>query len=235
MEMTQPITGVRYHQKRTLIENISWYIHDSLAGSLLDIGAGTTDIAVALSREVEQYTAVEQDSRKVAELKNAGLKVVQGRFPCQLSGVYDLVLSSHSLPESSTELYPAFLSAAWELTSNNGIMLIVTFKGAKGDLAVLRNELLGSEPGSSPELQVVLGQCSERGSTDVRPVNSFVEADTVDDLAYFLGPWLCGQKRGEAFHRQLTHILNRRYKVRDGLFVFPTQHLFIRCRKKTGK
>ncbi len=140
--MTQPTTRVRYHQKRTLIENISWYIHDSMASSLLDIGAGRPDTAAALSKEVERYTAVEQDSRRAAELKNAGLEVVQGRFPLQLGSVYDLVLSSHSLPESSTELYPAFLSAAWDLTSDHGIMLIVTFKGARGDLATLRNELL---------------------------------------------------------------------------------------------
>ncbi|KZS64102.1 hypothetical protein A4G27_00005 [Mycobacterium kansasii] len=63
-------------------------------------------------------------------------------------------------------------------------------------------------------------------------MNSFVEATYADAIVKFLGPWLTGsQDTRDAFKSRLLRIVEREYRVRDNLYVFPTQHLFIECKR----
>jgi hypothetical protein len=226
--------GVTYHQQATLVANISRYIEEASADSLLDIGAGSPETALPLSKRVHRYRAIERDPDAAARLENAGLSVTAGTFPLPMDGTYDLVLSSHSVPENSLEAYAPFLSSAWELTSPEGMLLIVTFKGSKGDLAEIAHDLLGLAPRKSEGLEHIIRSYEEFGGhIGIERVNSYVEGLAAEDIAFFLEPWLSGDGRErESIHSDFVRIIETRYKVRRNLFVFPTEHLFLVCRKQ---
>ncbi len=190
-------------------------------------------MALALSRSVPRYRAVERDPHLAADLAQAGLDVVHGEFPLPAEDTFDLVLSSHSVPEDSLQQYLPFLSACWTSTSARGSLLIITFKGSKGDLAEVQREVIGRGFGASPELEVILDSCARFGETRVERVNSYIESSHADELVRFLTRWLSASEDEMASaYDQLLKIITTRYKVRDKLFVFPTEHLFISCHRR---
>lgn len=218
-----------YHQKATLLENVTRYVRSARSGSILDIGAGTAATAVPLSKLVSQYHAVEMDPARALALRQAGIHVTIGQFPMPIDGRYDFVLSSHSLPERSAADVPAFLSAAWGLVGDRGTLLVVTFKGSLGDLSGIREELLGrpSSRGSDFDAVAAFGPPDAAART-IERVNSYVEAGSSRALAQFLLPWISGvDDVRQVVLPDLEHILLTRYKVREDYFVFPTQHLFL--------
>ncbi|WP_375412061.1 class I SAM-dependent methyltransferase [uncultured Bradyrhizobium sp.] len=225
---------VLYHQKAAIVDNVTRYIRDLAARSLLDIGAGGAETALPLSKLVDRYHAIEQNPHYAARLENAGLKVSRGTFPLALDETYDLVLSSHSVPELLIEPYAAFLSSAWRLTAPGGLLLVITFKGSRGDLAEVRQELLGEPPAPSEEHDTIMRNFQRLGGrVRTERVNSYVEARKPGHIASFLEPWLTQDPAMQAsIHHAFTGIVETRYKVRDGLYVFPTQHLFISCRRQ---
>jgi hypothetical protein len=223
-----------YHQKTALVDNVSRYIRDLSARSLLDIGAGTLETALPLSKLVDRYHAIEQDPRSAVQLENAGLSVSRGTFPLAVDGTYDLVLSSHSVPERSIESYAPFLSSAWQLTGQGGLLLVITFKGSRGDLGDVRQELLGRALLASEEHDTIMRIFRQLGGTvQTERVNSYVEANSPESIASFFEPWLSQDPEvRESIHRAFIRIVETRYKVRGDLFVFPTQHLFLGCRRQ---
>jgi hypothetical protein len=224
---------VVYHQNAVIIDNVARYIRDRSVKSLLDIGAGSPEKAVPLSRLVSRYHAIEQDARYAARLKDAGVSVTCGTFPTKVDGTYDLVLSSHSVPEHSVEPYGAFLSSAWQITSSAGLLLVVTFKGNRGDITNLAQELLDQSTGPSEEYNAIM-RCYQQfgGTVQCERVNSYAEASRAEDIASFFAPWLSEDPHvRERIHCAFTRIVEMRYKIRDDLFVFPTEHLFLSCRK----
>lgn len=224
--------NLHYHQRSALLYNIIPRIHDAGATSLLDIGAGYPAMAVPLSKHVPEYCAVEQDNSCAAALRGAGLQVIEGVFPLALHRTYDFVLSCHSLPEDSPSSYPAFLNGAWETVSHNGLMLVVTFKGSRGALGYLDESLLGRTSVHNPQFDALIECCNRFGKVEVYPVNSFVEANSADAIAKFFGPWLTASPdTRNMFKSRLLRILESEYRVRDDLYVFPTQHLFIECKR----
>lgn len=229
---TEVNSGLIYHQKFTLVDNIIRRVEQVGAKSLLDIGAGSTEVALPLSRAVDTYLAVEQEPARAAKLREANLNVVAGRFPVPINQTFDMVLSSHSIPERSLSSYPSFLSEAWKLTNHGGQLLIVTFKGKHGDLARLEFELLGRYPRRSAEYDAVITYLEKQGRTRIERVNSYIQARSGEVLANFLGPWISGDRQVLAgMMPALIHVMNTRYKVQHNYFVFPTEHLFISCDK----
>jgi hypothetical protein len=235
--------GLVYHQKAVLVANISRYVSRSVsrstgegaAESLLDIGAGSLETALPLAGMVRRYHAVERDPEVAERLEKAGLKVTRGAFPLSvpMAGGYDLVLASHSVPEDSVASYLPFLSAAWDLTGEGGTVLVVTFKGSGGDLAAVRQELLGEAPRKSAELEAIIGFYEgSGGAVAIEQVNSFVEGVRAEDIVAYITPWISG-KSGvrESIRSRFLRIVETRYRVRPDLFIFPTQHLFLSCRK----
>src|SRR4051812_529524 len=70
------------------------------AGSLLDIGAGDGALANRIAMSVGRYVAIECEPEFVANLRTAGLQVIESVFPdIQLDARFDLVLCAHGLPE----------------------------------------------------------------------------------------------------------------------------------------
>lgn len=228
----KPNYDLIYHQKSVLVENIIRYVRRYNTKSLLDIGAGTSATAAAISRSVENYLAVEMDEESAEELKRAGLNVIKGKFPLPVNQTFDLVLSSHSIPERALEEYTYFLSEAWKMLNPGGIFLIVTFKGCAGSLDEVRRELFDFASQVSAEYKAVLAFLENRGEVSIEKINSYIQAASAESLADFLSPWLIGKRVDFAEKTLLLlHILNTRYKVSSDLFVFPTEHLFISCKK----
>ena len=114
------------NQKEVLLKEISKYIKKYNVKSLLDIGAGDGVLAKKLNTIVEKYLGIEKNAEWKENLK--GLNITQGEFPCKINGEFDMVLSSHSIPEEKS-LYKAFLEQAWSLVKDGGVLVIVTFKG----------------------------------------------------------------------------------------------------------
>ncbi len=192
-------------------------------------------MAVPLSECVDTYTAVECDPVDAYDLRAAGLNVVEDIFPVPMDRTYDVVLSCQSVPEGSVTAYPRFLDGAWACTGSTGLMLIVTFKGSTGAVADVRRALLGVDSPRSPELEAIVEYCKSHGTTSMWHCNSYVEAAAAGELAEFLSPWLAGQQETrERLRQSLIDILEAEYRVRERLFVFPTQHVFISCYRGSG-
>lgn len=225
---------VKYNQRTTLVENILKYVRRIGAGSLLDIGAGSCATAVALSRQVGRYHAVEQDLECATRLRASGLAVTHGVFPLDLDDRYDFVLSSHSLPEGPVTAYEPFIESAWRSVQPGGMLLVVTFKGSAGALASVKGELFCERAPESPELEEILRCCGRCAPVAVARVNSFIEANDAGALANYLERWLTGDSNlRRAVRPDFLDLLEARYKVRHGLFVFPVEHLFISCRSNS--
>lgn len=229
--------GVRYYQSETLVRNVLRLISVRNAQSLLDIGAGSPATGCLLARSVRRYLAVEQDSERASALKRAGLDTICGRFPLPIEGQFDLVLSSHSIPElSETTLlaYPSFIRTAWTHVAPGGALLIITFKGGARELAELAALVFGGtnaaprETGSR-EYETTLSLLTEFGSPLVARVYSHIVAETAEELAGFISPWIAGSSRimGADQIVHLQEAVEARYFVSCGLYVLPTEHLFI--------
>ncbi len=93
-------------------DRFSDYVRRHGVSSVLDIGAGNGDVAILLSRQVDDYLAVEHNSDYTRQLEEAGLAVVPRRFPTEISGRYGLVIMSHIISHTSGN-YQELLPPAW--------------------------------------------------------------------------------------------------------------------------
>lgn len=220
-----------YHQGSALFANISRYVADSGAQSLLDIGAGSGNLALPLARRVATYLAIESDPARAARLAGIGLNVMCARFPTPIDRTFDLVLASHSIPEH-LDAYVPFLEAAWSLVAPGGLFLIVTFKGAAGTIAMLRNELLGERHTHSSEFDCMTQRLSQWGQLSIEAINSYAETADPDDIVAYFASWITGEAAArQAIAAEFRRIVEARFCVRPGLYVFPTEHLFISSTK----
>jgi hypothetical protein len=221
----------KYTQQETLVENVLRYVSCFRAQSLLDIGAGAPSTALPISKSVRDYLAIESDPSCANELRCAGLNVLQERFPFPMFQTFDLVLSSHSVPEGGLFQYQGFLSSAWRLVKTGGVLLVVTFKGSGGDVRFLREELACSRRNECTELNEIVHILSKFASVQIERVNSYATTSVAEDIVSYFLPWICPEA-GERYRmsKDFRHIVETRYKVRPSYYVFPTEHLFISCR-----
>jgi SAM-dependent methyltransferase len=220
-----------YHQSAALLANIAFYIDQAKPASLLDIGAGSGKLAIPLAQRVQKYLAIESEPTRSAALKEAGVDVVSRHFPTEIGDAFDFILSSHSIPEKLEE-YPAFLRGAWELLKPGGALLIVTYKGREGNIAILRRELLGGDWDCSPELDLVKQTLSDWGRMSIEKVNSYAEAENPDEIIAYFESWLTGDAQTKlAIRDRFRRIIEARFRVRAGRYVFPTEHVFVSCVK----
>jgi hypothetical protein len=230
--MMKSDSSVRYFQHEALVENIARYIDECQCQSLLDIGAGTPSTALPLAARVRSYLAIESDFDRAQQLRNEGLVALCGRFPMSIPGSFDLVLSSHSIPEGRIEEYPPFLKQAWDLVTPGGLLLIVTFKGSQGDIFDLRRRFTLASCIREPQFELIAETLAAWGQLRIEAVNSYAQTTNVGEMITFLNPWIFGTlEEALAYEPQLKDTLMRLYKMND-TFVFPTQHLFISCRKR---
>ena len=219
----------RYDQPEVLVREVAARLRARHARSLLDIGAGSGGVAVPLSKEVARYLAIEARAPAAAALRAAGLEVVEARFPVDLDERFDVVLSSHSIPEDGPELYGPFLGRAWDLVAPGGLLLVITFKGVDDSaVQLLAERLAGRSYGSHPHYPLLISILNTCGPVERTRIDSHVRTAEASDLVAFFGHWFSDAREGD-----LEHILAETF--RDGAgYCVPTPHLVLAVSKPTA-
>jgi 2-polyprenyl-3-methyl-5-hydroxy-6-metoxy-1,4-benzoquinol methylase len=217
----------RYNRANALVENIHRYVRASAGSSLLDIGAGGPSMAIPLSRIVKRYLAIEEDQEVARVLQAEGLDTLVGTFPVQVHESFDLVLSCHTVPEAGVEYYSEFLDCAWHSVKVGGVLLVVTFKGGRGDSAILREELTGSAIGKDPQFEAILQNLARLGVLRIEKINTYVRSPRITDIIGYIGKIVFRAESEKLTHLdRLAEILFMRYRL-DDVYIFPLQHLFL--------
>jgi hypothetical protein len=202
---------------------------------MLDIGPGYIDVAYPISQSVERYVAVERNPEAAHAIRNAGLVVVDGVFP-EVAGSlgdaqFDLVVSSHSIPESDWSSYEPFLEAAWAKVAPGGSFVVITFKGdTESPMMRLRGELLKRQPTPDRRYIAMHDWLSRRGRVDVSKETSFVMTASISDLEVFFGPLLwktVDEQRARS--PRLCEVADR--FLEGGRYRIPTEHLLIATKR----
>jgi hypothetical protein len=222
-----PPEDFSYDRSNALVDNIHRYVRSSRASSLLDIGAGGPSMAIPLSRLVKRYLAIEENQEAAKVLGAEGLNTLARTFPVQLHESFDLVLSCHSVPEAGVEYYPEFLDCAWQSAKVGGVVLVVTFKGGRGDSALLREELTGSKNGKDPQFEALFKHLSSRGVVLIEKVNTYIKSPRISDIIEYIENIVFRAESEKLAHLdRLSEILFMRYRL-DDVYIFPLRHLFL--------
>lgn len=219
-------------QKQILLQKISEVVETYRAQSLLDIGAGQSSLALQLAQKVKRYVAIESNFHFAKQLRAAGLSVIEGAFPTiQIQGTYDLVLSSHSIPEQ-IELYKLFLTKAWELVAPRGLLIVITFKGVKDELFALTNRF--RKDWDDPDVlkyDELIRILSTFGEVKVEKITSHSSSKNIKGLLDVLVLSIGGSEaEKETYRSELRHIVEEKYKSVDK-YVFPHEHLVFSVRR----
>jgi len=184
-------------------------------------------MAIPLSRMVKRYLAIEKDHEAARALGVEGLDSVAGTFPVQLHESFDLVLSCHTVPEAGVEYYSEFLDCAWQSVTLGGVLLVVTFKGGRGDSARLREELTGNRNGTDPQFEAIRQNLIPRGILRIEKINTYITSPHISDIIEYIDKLVFRAESEKVTHLdRLSEILFMRYRL-DDVYIFPLQHLFL--------
>ncbi|MBV8823953.1 MAG: class I SAM-dependent methyltransferase [Hyphomicrobiales bacterium] len=217
-----------WDQAEVLVDSIIRIVRERGTKSLLDIGAGGGSVAVPVAKQVARYLAIEQDPSHCAALRRAGLNVVEATFPVEIDERFDLVVSSHSVPEGNVELYEPFLDQAWRLVAPGGLLLIITFKGSNDSSIVrLSEELLSRKYEIDNRYTVMLKILNTFGTVTITERNSHVETAEFSDIAALFGGWFWTTEEKEAKYKPALHkVMEDRFKI-GGKYRVPSKHLLV--------
>lgn len=224
--------NVDNNQKEILLRKISEIIDRFKIKSILDIGAGHPILVVPVSKRVDKYIGVETEPNRVKLLREAGLKIVEGEFPnIEIKGSFDLVLSSHSIPEQISD-YPQFLQKAWGFVKENGWLVIITFKGVEDDLENLINILRKNwTDNDKPKYDEMMKILSTFGEVSKEKVTSQSSSEDIEQMTNLLSFSIGGSgNEKSSYHQKLKDILNEKYKT-GGKFIFPHKHFVLMVQK----
>jgi SAM-dependent methyltransferase len=222
----------RCDQGEVLTEGILSFVRERGSGSLLDIGAGTGNVAAPLSREVPRYLAIEQDTSRYQCLRQLGLNVIQATFPIKLAERFDMVVASHSIPEADAELYEPFLTQAWDLVEPGGLFLIITFKGRGGTpISRLSEEITGRKWKDDYRYQLMIDILRTCGEISITEIVSHVKSEEFSDIATVFRSWFWKTEEEEARIRPLLQsAMESRFK-NGSEFCVPTPHRIVATSK----
>jgi 2-polyprenyl-3-methyl-5-hydroxy-6-metoxy-1,4-benzoquinol methylase len=170
-------------EKQILLKRISAEIKRNNIKKLLDIGAGNGLLAIPLSRQVFEYTAIEPKKDYINILKKYGLKVIERKFPDnKIVDIYDGILISHVISYENDN-YKKFIASAWKLLKPGGFLFIITHKGEKNEWTKLLEkidlcEIIYSQ-NSFEKMKILL---KSLGNFKFKKIISHVNADNVNDL-----------------------------------------------------
>ncbi|HCI05263.1 MAG: hypothetical protein UX26_C0009G0014 [Parcubacteria group bacterium GW2011_GWC1_45_9] len=218
-------------EKQILLEEISKEIEKYGAKSLLDIGAGNGLLSVPLSKKVENYLAIESNKGFATKLREAKLEVIEGVFPLEIPGAFDMALASHSISYEKDSFEP-FIKEAWKSVKSRGVLLIITYRGQEDDWTRLMKDLGEShEDHNRIGFNQIIELLASLGKVKTRKVITRVKTDNLEDMIQALSFVASDGKpeKKEKFlenHLRLGKILSEKYQDKNGYF-FPFQHFFI--------
>jgi 2-polyprenyl-3-methyl-5-hydroxy-6-metoxy-1,4-benzoquinol methylase len=224
------------NEKEVLDSKIGEFIDKYSVHSLLDIGAGDGSFAKLLASRVVSYTAIEPKAKFAAQLREAGLNVIEQDFPASdipnREAGYDLVLMSHVISHSlgnHTKLIPS----AWELVRPGGHLLIITHgNDEQSDWERLLKHIGFGESEKLPILFTdIITFLEQYSSPETQKVPTAVETDNIDDLVEVLAFVAAGNSasKAESFMAKsdtLKLYLENNYRQGD-VYSFPFQHFFV--------
>ncbi|OGZ73478.1 MAG: hypothetical protein A3A98_01370 [Candidatus Staskawiczbacteria bacterium RIFCSPLOWO2_01_FULL_40_39] len=222
---------IYWNQKKILLRNIIESIKENGVKSLLDIGAGDVSFAKSIAEHVDSYTAVEKNDDRVRRLQAESLETIKGVFPSiKVTGRYDMVLSSHSIPERIHLIVP-FIEKAYRLLKPGGTLLAITFKGGKGDTFKLSKQLDGKRIIHDELLfKELLLQLEKFGKVKIVRKNSTIKSDNLTEILNIILNAI-GNKKGKIYKKQIKSILGKQFK-KNSKYSFSFEHLFIFLKKK---
>lgn len=220
------LSTAEFDQKDVLFQCISQYVDSTK--SVLDIGAGTPEIAKRIARISGHYLGIEQRADYCNELRAAGLRIIEGLYPLELKQKYDVVIASHSVPEAK-ELIRPFIGSMWADTSPGGKMILITFKGAFGEIAEFRDKLLGEYKPNDEELYAeIVSSFEEIGEYRSSTITSRIFASNPEDIANFISAGISSNITDELF-RNIVELV--RYNQKIGRYSFSFDHLVFEINK----
>jgi SAM-dependent methyltransferase len=226
-------------EKQVLLGEMAKEIEKNGAESLLDIGAGNGLLAIPLSKLIKKYVAVESKPKFVEKLRAADLDAIEGSFPLDIAGSFDMALSSHALSYKEENFRP-YVSKSMELLNPDGLFIIITFRGQEDEWTMLLKEL------GMPQMDYnrlgfnsIIEQLNSLGSVTMRKVTTSVAAESIEDMIDVLSFVYHGGNAEQKVefsgkHERLKKILQSKYKT-DAGYRFPFQHLFIITKKDKSK
>ncbi|HET8575401.1 MAG TPA: class I SAM-dependent methyltransferase [Candidatus Paceibacterota bacterium] len=218
-------------QKEILFREISAFLDKHQIQSLLDIGAGDGSVALKISEKVSDYLAIEKRPSNVALLKDLGLKVKNATFPFPLQQTFDLVLSSHSVPEEKS-LYPTFLPAAWKAVKPGGFLIIITFKGGSSETVKIKNTWLKKPQDLHDEelFTEMMGILKNFGEINIRRFESTFESESLAETTEFVSLSF-DEENNDKRKQFLKKILQEKY-FKDGAYHLPAEHVMVTVAKQ---
>lgn len=220
----------KYDQKAVLLRTVRHYIKKTGATSLLDIGAGDGTLAIPLSKSVKTYIAVENNKNNVKKLREANLRVISGKFPVSIKTTFDMVLISHSLPETIGN-YKKFLNEAWRKVRNDGLLLIITFKGSNSKLEWLRKKVIGkTNLEDEKKYNTMINIIKKFGVIKTTYVTSKIRSDKEGVMLDILCDSLGVSNKEDKYRDDIRKIIRRYFKDSHG-FIFPTKHIVLTVKK----
>jgi hypothetical protein len=168
------------------------------------------------------------------ELQSAGLDVLYGRFPIPVTGSYDLVLASHSLPEGLEGFgtsYHEFLECAYDYAKPSGSILVITFKGGQGEIGHLRKKTIGEGIISRRQFELLQGILSVMGNIEIDTFQSSCHCDDLLSIVKFIEPWIYGKRYRDRYRAKLIRTIEKRYRIKE-TYVIPIQHVAMACHKR---
>jgi SAM-dependent methyltransferase len=229
---------VHIDQASVFVGELGRFISRHRPGSILDIGAGNGTLAVPLSRQVEEYVAVERNPVYATRLRSCGIEVIEGSFPLPLAGTYDLVVMSHVISYEESVHYE-MVSASWELVAPGGHLLVVAHRGgASSDWGRLLTGIGMDEFVRYPEsiFDEILSTLRTMGAVEVREVITTVVTTNLRDMLEmlaFVAP--SGHYQEFIDHgAELVPLLDREYRAGAG-YAFPFKNSFVYVRDVRGQ
>lgn len=222
-------------EKQVLLAEISEEIARHKSKSLLDIGAGNGLLSIPLSKKVENYLAIEPNKSFVAKLRKVGLKVIEGTFPFEIFGTFDMVLASHSISYSRI-LFEPFIKEAWKLIKPQGVFLFVTYRGQEDDWTRLMKDIgKKHEDLNRVGFNQIIELLASLGEVKTRKVITQVKTDKLEDMIQALSFVASNgkpEKKAEfiKYRLRLEKTLSKKYRHNNS-YCFPFQHFFITTKK----
>ena len=223
------------NEKEVLRQKLTDIIEVNKVTSLLDLGAGNGDLAIPLASAVQRYLAVEPCRAFVERLRANRLEVIEGAYPLEVEGLYDMVLICHVMSRKR-ESWEPFVSAAWQKVTVGGRVVIVTYRNGEDSWTHLMRDLdLDQQKENQTTYDEMLASLESLGRVSVQQITTSVTTSNIDEMVQALS-FVAGNGIPEQTELFLTkkglleRILREQYASGDS-FSFPFQHFFITCLK----
>jgi SAM-dependent methyltransferase len=218
-------------EKEVLARELTGEIQQLAAQSLLDIGAGSGQLALRLAQAVSEYVALDERPEYVRQLSTLGLTAVLGRWPMTIRRRFDIVLMSHVLAPGDP--LRQMLETAFGNLKPGGALLLVLHDVVGSDWAELLKHLTIDHEDQAALPNRVLKVLADLGArTETRQITTHLHAADMDAMLDALSFVATSGKphRQEPFFAGRDKIaarFNDSYRDADGGYRFVFQHLLV--------